>query len=63
MHMTKLVKATYDRKIAGVCGGIAQYFNVDPTAVRVGYALISLISGLVPGIIVYILLAVIMPER
>lgn len=61
--MTKLIKSSYDRKIAGVCGGIAEYFNVDPTAVRVAYALISLVSGVFPGIIVYIILAVIMPDR
>jgi len=61
--MTKLIKSSYDRKVAGVCGGIAEYFNVDPTAVRVGYALVSLFSGIFPGIIIYIILAVIMPDR
>ena len=61
--MTKLVKSTYDRKIAGVCGGIAEYMHVDPTVVRVAYAVISLLSGAIPGVIVYILLAVIMPDR
>ena len=47
--------------IEGVCGGIATYFNMDPTLVRALYALITIFSVGVPGIIAYIVLAVIMP--
>ena len=62
--MTKqLTKSTYDKKIAGVCGGIAEYFDLDPTMVRVGYVLLSVLSAAFPGIIVYIVLAMIMPSR
>lgn len=61
--MGKLVKSTYNRKIAGVCGGIAEYLNVDPTMVRVAYVVLSVLSAAFPGILIYILLAVIMPER
>lgn len=59
----QLTKSTYDKKIAGVCGGIAEYFNVDPTMVRVGYVLLSVLSAAFPGIIVYIVLAMVMPKR
>ena len=59
----QLTKSTYDKKIAGVCGGIAEYFNLDPTTVRVGYVLLSVLSAAFPGIIVYIVLAMIMPNR
>ncbi len=59
----QLTRATYDRKIAGVCGGIAHYFDVDPTLVRAGYVIASIFMAGFPGILVYILLAVIMPER
>ena len=59
----QLTKSTYDKKLAGVCGGIAEYFNVDPTMVRVGYILLSVLSAAFPGIIVYIVLAMIMPNR
>jgi len=59
----QLTKSTYDKKIAGVCGGIAEYFNVDPTLVRVGYVLLSVLSAAFPGIIVYIVLALIMPKE
>lgn len=61
--MTKLVKSTYDRKLLGVCGGIAEYFNVDPTVVRVGYALLTVVSAGFPGVLVYLVLAAIMPSR
>jgi phage shock protein C len=49
--------------IAGVCAGIAEYFNLDPTAVRIGYVLLSLLSVGFPGLIAYIILWFIMPEE
>ncbi len=55
------LKRSRDKMIAGVCGGIAEYFNWDPTIVRVGYTLISIISAAFPGILVYIILWIIMP--
>ena len=48
--------------VAGVCGGIANYFDFDPTLVRVGYILLTLISTGFPGILVYIILAFVMPD-
>ena len=48
--------------IAGVCSGIANYFDIDPTIVRVGYVALSFFSAFFPGLIVYIILMVIMPE-
>ena len=59
----QLTKSTYDKKIAGVCGGIAEYFDLDPTLVRVGYVLLSLLSAGFPGVLVYIILAIVMPKR
>jgi len=48
--------------IAGVCGGIAEYFDIDPTLVRIGYVLLSIVSAAFPGVLLYFLLAVIMPQ-
>jgi phage shock protein C len=48
--------------VAGVCGGIADYFNLDPTLVRVGYILLTLLTTGFPGILVYIILAFVMPD-
>ncbi len=58
----KLYKST-DRKLDGVCAGIAEYFEIDPTIVRVAYALISLFFAGVGGIVVYVILAIVMPRR
>lgn len=62
--MTKrLYRSEKDRKWAGVCGGIAEYFDIDPTLVRAGYAFITIISGVFPGLIAYFVLAWIMPTK
>lgn len=58
----KLYKST-DRKLDGVCAGIAEFFEIDPTIVRVAYALVSLFTAGFGGTIVYIILAIIMPRR
>ena len=48
--------------IAGVCGGIAEYLDVDVTVVRVLYVLISIVSVAFPGILAYIILMFVMPR-
>ena len=52
-----------NRQIAGVCGGIAEYFDLDPTLVRVLYVLLSVLSVGFPGTLVYIVLWILIPER
>jgi len=47
--------------IGGVCGGIAEWLGWDPTIVRIGYVLLSVLSAAFPGILVYIILWIIMP--
>ena len=56
----KLTRNTSDRKIAGVCGGLAQYLNVDPTVVRIIF-LIALICGTI-GFWVYLIVWICAPE-
>ena len=46
--------------LCGVCGGIAEYFNVDPTLVRLGFIIVSLLGG--SGILAYIIAALVIPE-
>jgi phage shock protein C len=62
MTTRKLTRSSSDKKIAGVCGGIAEYFGIDSTLVRVGYILLSVFSAGFPAIVVYIILAFVMPE-
>ena len=57
----KLYKSANDVKISGVCGGIAEYFGIDPTIVRLAWFVITLIGGC--GIIAYIACAIIMPKQ
>jgi len=63
VHGRKLRRSVHDRWIAGVCGGIAEYFGIDPTVVRVGYILLSILSAAFPGILIYIILWIVIPER
>lgn len=56
---TKLKKSRTDRVIDGVCGGIAEYFGIDSTIVRLAFVLLIFISGF--GILLYIILVIIMP--
>ncbi len=62
MSNGKLTKSSHDRMIAGVCGGIANHFDLDPTLVRAGFVLLSIFSAAFPGLLVYIILAIIMPN-
>ena len=57
----QLCKSSANKKIAGVCGGIGEYFDIDPTLVRLGFVALSFMFG--GGLVVYILAAIIMPDR
>jgi phage shock protein PspC (stress-responsive transcriptional regulator) len=60
----RLTRSMGDKKIAGVCGGIAEYFNVDPTAVRLLWAVLSVLCGaLIGGVIAYLVAWFIIPSR
>jgi phage shock protein C len=55
------LKKSNNKMIAGVCAGIAEWLGWDPTIVRVGYVLLSVLSAAFPGILVYIILWIVMP--
>jgi phage shock protein C len=57
--MRRLYRSEENRMICGVCGGIAEYFNLDPTLVRLGWVLISCLWG--AGLLAYIIAAIIIP--
>jgi len=57
----KLYKSSTDIKISGVCAGIAEYFGLDVTMVRIGYAALVLFAG--TGLVLYIICALIMPTK
>ena len=62
MDMNKrLTKSSADRRLAGVCAGIAEYFGIDPTLVRIGWVLFCCLGG--SGLLAYIICAIVMPEE
>jgi phage shock protein PspC (stress-responsive transcriptional regulator) len=62
MASQKLVRSR-DRIIAGVCGGIAEYMGVDPTVIRILYVFASIFTAAFPGVLVYFIMWLIMPEN
>lgn len=58
-----LMRVRQGRLIAGVCGGIAKWLGWDPTLVRLGYVILSVLSVGFPGVIIYILLWILMPQE
>ena len=62
MPTTKLARSRRHRILLGVCGGLAEWIGWDPTLVRVLYVLVSVLSAAFPGMLVYVILWLIMPE-
>ena len=59
--MEKKIYKSNDRKICGVCGGLAEFFGIDPTIVRLVYAILALTYG--SGLLIYIIAAIIMDDK
>ena len=59
----KLYRSRTDKTISGVCGGLGKLIGIDPTIVRVVFAVASFFSGGFPGLILYVILACIIPEE
>jgi phage shock protein PspC (stress-responsive transcriptional regulator) len=63
IHRSGLQRSRDQRIIAGVCGGIAEWLGWRPTPVRILFVLVSVLSAAFPGILVYIVLWILMPNR
>ena len=61
--MKKMYLSETDKKISGVCGGIAEFFDIDSTLVRLAWVILSLFTTGFPGLIAYIIAALIIPKR
>lgn len=62
MEPKKLYRSE-NRIVGGVCAGIAEYFNIDPTLVRVLYLIISMFSAAFPGLIIYLIMLLVIPNK
>ena len=58
----KLLRSRSDRWVAGICGGIGDYFDVDPSLVRLIYLLLTFFSAGFPGLMIYLVLWLVMPK-
>ena len=59
----RLYLSTIDKKLSGVCGGIAEYLEVDSTVVRLAWIVLTVMTGIVPGVIAYIIAAMVIPTK
>ena len=57
-----LRRSRQNRMIAGVCGGLAEWLGWDPTVLRIVYVVVSIVSAAFPGILLYVILWILMPE-
>lgn len=63
MNQTKRLYLSKDKKIAGVCGGIGEYFDLDPSLVRLGWIVMTIMTGVIPGIVAYVVAAMVIPNE
>lgn len=58
----RLTRSSQDKMLFGVCGGLARYFNADPTLVRIVVAVATFFSAIFPGIVLYLILGFVIPS-
>lgn len=63
LNEKKRLYRSRDKMIAGVLAGIAEHFDMDPTIVRIIFVLVSIFSAGFPGLLIYIILWIVIPER
>ncbi|NLY47220.1 MAG: PspC domain-containing protein [Tissierella sp.] len=59
----RLYRSDTNKMLSGVCGGIGEYFNIDPTLIRLAWVILSVPTALFGGLIAYIIAAIIIPNR
>lgn len=59
----RLTRSRKDRMLAGICGGIADYMVVDPTVVRLIFALATFFTVLFPGVLIYLIMWIVVPKE
>lgn len=61
--MKKIYRSTRDHYLAGICGGLGEMFNIDPTIIRLGVVFVTVITGVFPLVITYLIGWMIVPEE
>ena len=57
----RLYRSRAECKISGVCGGMGLYFHIDPTVVRIAWIAVTLMTGLLPGVVAYVISRFVVP--
>lgn len=63
MKTKKLFRSRENKVFAGICGGLGEYMNVDPVFLRLLWLLVVIFSGIVPGVVAYILAIFVIPKK
>jgi phage shock protein C len=63
MEQKRLTRSQADRMVAGICGGLAEYFQLDPSLVRIGIILICLVTAIFPVCVIYGVMWFVIPEK
>lgn len=61
--VTKKLTRSTNKVLAGICGGIAEYFEIDPTLVRVAYAALTIFTTGFPGVLLYLVMLLLIPKE
>lgn len=61
--MKQLYLSSTNQQLAGVCGGIGEYFAIDPTVIRLLWIIGTIVTGVLPGIFAYVIAAIIIPRN
>jgi len=63
MKTKKLFRSETNKVFAGICGGLGEYFDIDATVIRLGWLVVVLCTGVVPGLLAYVLALFIVPKK
>jgi len=63
MNLKKLYRSNKNKVIAGVCGGLGEYYDVDPTVIRLVWIIATVFTAVIPGALIYLLAIMIMPVK
>lgn len=63
MEQKRLYRSRTNKVFAGICGGVGEYFNVDPVAIRLAWVVVVMVTGFFPGALAYIIAIYIIPEK
>ena len=62
-EIKKIYRSKKNKVFAGICGGVGEYFNVDPALIRLIWVLVVIFTGFFPGVLAYIIAIFIIPEK